>query len=68
MASSKTCQYCYADLSKDEVGLSKKLLEADTKRGKFTCINCMSGMLEVSADELKVKIEEFKAEGCKLFS
>lgn len=67
VAKVKECQYCHAELSRDEVGLSKKLFEPDAKRRKFSCMSCMSEMLEVSVDELKDKIEEFKAEGCKLF-
>ena len=64
----KLCQYCSSELSRDEVGLSKKLLEHETKVGKFTCLACMAEYLECDEEELRDKIEEFKAEGCKLFS
>ena len=67
MATAKECQYCHAELSRDEVGLSKKLFEADAKRGKLSCLACLSEMLETSVEELKEKIQEFKSQGCKLF-
>ena len=67
MATLKECQYCHAELSRDEVGLSKKLFESETKKGKYSCMQCMSEMLEVSKDDLQAKIEEFKRQGCKLF-
>lgn len=67
MATSKECQYCHAELSRDEVGLSKKLFESETKKGRYSCMQCMSEILEVSKDDLQAKIEEFKRQGCKLF-
>lgn len=67
MATPKECQYCHAELSRDEIGLSKKLFEPETKKGKYSCMQCMSEMLEVTQDELTAKIEEFKRQGCKLF-
>lgn len=67
MVSVRKCQYCEQTLSKDETGLSRKLFESETKRGKFTCLSCMAEVLEVSTDDLRAKIEEFKAAGCKLF-
>lgn len=65
--SDKLCQYCRKTLSRDEVGLNKKLLEPETKNGKFTCIPCLAEILEVEQEELHEKVEEFKREGCKLF-
>jgi hypothetical protein len=67
MTAIKTCQYCQKALSRDEIGLSKKLFEPETKRSKFTCLSCMAEILEVTIDDLLAKIEEFKAAGCKLF-
>lgn len=65
---SKICRYCSAGLNKDSVGLNKKLFEADSKRGYYLCLSCMSECLECNIEDLKDKIAEFKAEGCKLFS
>lgn len=62
-------QKCYVcgkeNLSKNEIGLTKKLL---SKRSKiFYCIDCLSDYLDVDKDFLIEKIEEFKAQGCDLF-
>lgn len=67
MATPKECQYCHAELSRDEVGLNKKLFESDAKRGKLLCMVCMAEMLETTVEELIEKVQEFKAQGCKLF-
>ena len=67
MVTPKECQYCHAELSRDEIGLSKKLFESETKKGKYSCMQCIAAMLDVTQDDLVAKIEEFKAQGCKLF-
>ena len=60
---------CYVcgkeDLSKDEVGITKKLLGKNIKQ--FYCLSCLAEQLEVTEQELLDKIEEFKNEGCTLF-
>ncbi len=62
----KTCYVCRKeDLSKNEIGLTKKLLGKDPKR--FYCFDCLAEYLEVTTEELLSKVEEFKAEGCVLF-
>lgn len=53
------------DLDKDTIGIDKKLL--GTEIANFYCMDCLAEYLECTADELLDKIEEFKAEGCKLF-
>ena len=52
-------------LSKDEIGINKKLLGEDVE--SFYCLNCLADYLEVETQDILDKIEEFKAEGCKLF-
>ena len=62
----KTCYVCGKEnLSKDEIGLTKKLI--DKKTMNFYCIDCLAEYLEVTTEELLDKIEEFKEEGCTLF-
>jgi len=60
---------CYAcgkeALSKNEIGLTKKLLGRRSSR--FYCLYCLAEYLEVDAESLLAKVEEFKAQGCKLF-
>lgn len=50
-------------LTKDEIGINKKLLDADS----FYCMECLSNYLEADIQDILDKIEEFKEQGCKLF-
>lgn len=60
------CYVCGKEnLSKDEVGITKKLIDKNTKQ--FYCLKCLADFLEVTEEELADKIEEFKDEGCTLF-
>ncbi|WP_034500788.1 hypothetical protein [Butyrivibrio hungatei] len=59
------CYVCGKDISKNEVGLTKKLINKNAK--DFYCLSCLAEYLEVTEEELKDKIEEFKDEGCSLF-
>lgn len=52
-------------LSKNEIGLTKKLLDKNSKR--FYCLDCLAEYLEVDTECLLAKIEEFKDQGCKHF-
>ena len=62
-----SCVSCGKEnLSKDEIGLTKKLISKGATA--FYCIDCLAEYLGVTTDELRDKIEEFKEEGCKLFS
>lgn len=61
----KQCCECESKLIKDEIALCQKLLGTDTE--DFYCINCLSEYLECSKEDLKIKIQEFKEQGCTLF-
>ena len=62
----KKCYVCgKSPLTKDEIGITKKII--DKKATRFYCLPCLAEFLEVTEEELLAKIEEFKAEGCKLF-
>lgn len=62
----KKCYVCgKSPLSKDEVGITKKLI--DKKTTNFYCLTCLAEYFEVDEEELVAKIEEFKNEGCTLF-
>lgn len=63
--SSACCSCGKENLTKDEIGLTKKLI--NKKAVSFYCIDCLAEYLEVTTDELLDKIEEFKEEGCTLF-
>lgn len=53
------------NLSNNEVGLNKKLLDKSIRQ--FYCLDCLAEYLEVDVDFLLEKVEEFKAQGCTLF-
>ena len=60
-----TCFSCgKTPLSKDEIGINKKLLDADS----FFCLNCLADYLETDIENIMDKIDEFKEQGCELFS
>jgi hypothetical protein len=62
----KKCYLCGKEhLTKNEIALTKKLIDRDTK--VFYCINCLAEYLEVDVEILIAKIEEFKEQGCDLF-
>lgn len=64
---SHSCRICgKTPLTKNETGLTKKLLNPEAR--EFFCMECLADYLEVTLEELNDKIEDFKQEGCKLFS
>lgn len=66
MTKKAKCYLCDKELEKNEVGLSKKLLGRNIIR--YYCISCLADYLDISVDDLLSKIEEFKEQGCRLFS
>ena len=60
------CQICESSVEKVSVALCKKLFDKKTK--KFYCLQCLANHLDVTTEDLLEKAEEFKAEGCPLFS
>jgi len=62
----KVCYVCGKEnLNKNEIGLTKKLLGKDAKA--YYCLDCLAEYLEVDAEFLLEKVEEFKSQGCDLF-
>ena len=60
------CRTCgKTPLQKNEIGLNKKLIHRELK--EFFCITCLAEYFELTEDDLKEKIEEFKRQGCALF-
>ena len=65
MRKTKKCIDCGKTITKDEVALSRKLIDPDTE--ELYCLSCMSENFGCTVDDLKVKIQEFKEQGCTLF-
>lgn len=62
---SKLCINCDKKLKKDEVALSRKLIDPDTD--ELYCLHCLAEYMDCSEEDLKIKIQEFKEQGCTLF-
>lgn len=60
-----SCFMCNKFLEKDHIALNKKLLGRHVEH--FMCLNCLANYLDSNVDDLLVKIEEFKEQGCALF-
>jgi hypothetical protein len=65
MGKGTRCYLCRSELTFNTIGLNKKFLGRNIVR--FRCINCLADYLEIDADELLEKIDEFKQQGCTLF-
>ena len=61
----KECYICKCELTKDDVGLCKKLLGKQIKQ--FFCREHLAEVLNTTTEELEEKLQEFKDEGCTLF-
>lgn len=61
----RECCECRKALKKDEVALSKKLIDIDTEN--FYCLDCMAEYFGCEVKDLEIKIQEFKEQGCTLF-
>lgn len=60
------CAYCGEEkLSKDEIGLNKKLIHSQVKR--LMCMTCLAGYFEMTEEDLEELIKRFKRQGCALF-
>lgn len=60
------CAYCDKEkLSKDEIGLNKKLIHRKIER--MSCLTCMAKHFEMTEEDLKEMIERLKRQGCALF-
>lgn len=61
----KNCICCNKQLIKDEVALSLKMLGRNITQ--FYCISCLAEALDCNQDDLVIKVQEFKEQGCALF-
>ena len=60
------CVRCGAALTKDDIGLTRKLINRGAT--EFCCLSCLARHFELTEEILREKIKEFKAMGCTLFS
>lgn len=65
MKRTRTCADCGKPISRDEEALSRKLIDPDTE--EMYCLACMAENFGCTEDDLRVKIQEFREQGCTLF-
>ena len=65
MAEPVRCVRCGAVLGKDDIALTRKMVNRGAE--EFFCISCLAGHFELTEEILREKIKEFKAMGCTLF-
>ncbi len=65
MKKHRCCVCGNLQLTKNEIGLTKKLI--DMKTTTFYCMDCLADFLEVDADFLLERIKEYKEQGYQLF-
>ncbi len=58
------CALCGQVLQGDEIALTRKLVNRGATR--FFCLRCLSERFDVSQDDLRRKIDEFREMGCTL--
>jgi hypothetical protein len=61
----ENCVTCGAALSREEVGLSKKLINRATKECK--CRACLAAYYQVSEQRLRELAAHWRSMGCELF-
>ena len=66
MAEPARCARCGAALKKDDVAMTRKMVNRSAKQ--FYCLSCLAEHFELTEDILREKIKEFKAMGCTLFN
>ena len=59
------CSDCGKAITKDEKALSMKLIDPETE--EFYCLSCMADNFGCTEEDLRIKIQEFKEQGCTLF-
>lgn len=62
----QSCVDCGAVLKRDDVGISKRLVSRGLTR--FYCSSCLAKRLGVPETVIALKISEYRAMGCALFS
>ena len=66
MTETVRCARCGAVLQKDDIALTRKMINRGADR--FLCVSCLADHFELTEAVLREKIREFKAMGCTLFS
>lgn len=64
-ADKEWCRRCKRELTPDEIGLTKKLVNRGSQ--VYYCLDCLADGFQVTRADLEEKIRYFKEMGCTLF-
>jgi len=59
------CLKCGRELTKDDIGIYRKMINRGATR--YFCITCLAKELNMTEEELKSKVDQFRDQGCVLF-
>ena len=59
------CKNCSAELTRDEIGLTKKLINRGAV--EFLCLSCLAKKFDMTEEECRTLIAHFRDAGCHLF-
>ena len=57
---------CGREVTPDEVGMTKKMVNRGATR--FFCMDCLAQYHGIPVENLYVKLEQFREDGCTLFA
>lgn len=60
------CMECRKELTFNEIGAYRKLVNRGSRQ--YLCKSCLAEKLDVTVEDIDRKIEQFKAQGCTLFT
>ena len=59
------CKICGRELTRDEIGLTKKLINRGAT--EFLCLGCLGKKFDMTEEECQTLIAHFREAGCHLF-
>lgn len=59
------CKKCGKELTVDEIGATKKLVNRGSR--VFYCLDCLAEAFDITREDIEKKIAYFKETGCTLF-
>lgn len=60
------CMQCGREVTPDEIGMTKKMVNRGAVR--FFCMDCLAQYHGIPVENLYVKLEQFREDGCTLFA
>ena len=62
------CAVCGRELTPDEIGASRKLINRGLPEEECLCLPCLASRFRVDESVLRKKIDQWREQGCVLFS